>query len=111
MNYKRYKMLQKYVNGEPVEEYKQGELIDETVYDELSECNEGNPNPDEQIDGYLYQWVTAEGEYVCDGTDKYTKEIQKVSTDDGISWQNTGKVRQGILIEANSSDCEDTTEP
>lgn len=104
-------MLQKYVNGEPVEEYSQGELIDETVYDELSECNEGNANPDEQIDGYLYQWVTAEGEYVCDGTDKYTKEIQKVSTDGGISWQNTGKERQGILTEADSSDCEDAPEP
>ena len=49
MAYKRYKMLQLYVNGEAQEQYKQGELIDDTVYEELSECNEGNPKPDVNI--------------------------------------------------------------
>lgn len=49
MAYKRYKMLQLYVNGEAQEQYKQGELIDDTVYEELSECNEGNANPDVTI--------------------------------------------------------------
>ena len=55
MGYKRYKMLQKYVNGEPQEEYKQGELIDDTVYNTLEDCNNGNDNPDEPIVGNIYQ--------------------------------------------------------
>ena len=105
MGYKRYKMLQKYINGEPQEEYKQGELIDDTIYQTLDACNEGNQNPDKPIEGDIYQWVTVSGEYECVGYDKYTKEKEQVSTDGGQTWTDTGQTRAGTLIEANSVDC------
>lgn len=105
MGYKRYKMLQKYINGEVQEEYKQGELISSTVFSTLEACNEGNQRPDEPIEGDIYQWVTVSGEYLCNEYDKYTKEKEQSSSDRGVSWTDTGRTRQGSLIEANSSDC------
>ena len=105
MGYKRYKMLQKYINGEVQEEYKQGELISETVFSTLEACNEGNQRPDEPIEGDIYQWVTVSGEYLCNEYDKYAKEKEQSSSDRGVSWTDTGRTRQGSLIEANSSDC------
>ena len=105
MLYKRYKMLQKYINGEAQEEYKQGELISEATFGTLSECNEGNQKPDETIEGNIYQWVTISGDYVCNGKDKYTKEKEQSSSDGGKTWTDTGRTRQGYLIQANSTDC------
>ena len=105
MLYKRYKMLQKYINGEAQEEYKQGELISEVTFGTLSECNEGNQKPDESIEGNIYQWITISGDYVCNGKDKYAKEKEQSSSDGGITWIDTGRTRQGYLIEANSDDC------
>ena len=105
MIYKRYKMLQKYINGEPQEEYKQGELIDDTIYQTLDACNEGNQNPDKPIEGYIYQWVTVSGEYVCNDVNKYTKEKEQKSSNNGVTWTDTGRTRQGTLIEVNSADC------
>ena len=105
MGYKRYKMLQKYINGEPQEEYRQGELIDDTVYSTLEDCNDGNQKPDEPIEGYIYQWVTVSGEYVCNDVNKYTKEKEQKSSNNGVTWTDTGRTRQGTLIEANSEDC------
>jgi len=105
MLYKRYKMLQKYINGEAQEEYKQGELISEVTFATLSECNEGNQKPDEPIEGNDYQWVTISDDYICNGKDKYTKEKEQTSSDGGATWTDTGRTRQGDLIEANSDDC------
>ena len=105
MLYKRYKMLQKYINGEAQEEYKQGELISDVTFGTLSECNEGNQKPDESIEGNIYQWVTISGDYVCNGKDKYTKEKEQTSSDGGITWIDTGRTRQGDLLQANSDDC------
>ena len=105
MLYKRYKMLQKYINGEAQEEYKQGELISEVTFGTLSECNEGNQKPDESIEGNIYQWVTISDDYVCNGKDKYTKEKEQSSSDGGATWTDTGRTRQGYLIQANSTDC------
>lgn len=45
MGFKRYKMLQQYINGEAQEEYRQGDLIDDTVYNTLESCNDGNQKP------------------------------------------------------------------
>lgn len=105
MLYKRYKMLQKYINGEAQEEYKQGELISDVTFNTLSECNEGNQKPDETIEGNIYQWVTISNDYVCNGNDKYTKEKEQTSSDGGKTWIDTGRTRQGYLIQANSADC------
>lgn len=105
MIYKRYKMLQKYINGEAQEEYKQGELISEVTFDTLDGCNEGNQKPDEPIEGNDYQWVTISDDYICNGTDKYTKEKEQTSSDGGVTWTDTGRTRQGDLIQVNSDDC------
>ena len=109
MLYKRYKMLQKYINGEAQEEYKQGELISEVTFGTLSECNEGNQKPDETIEGNIYQWITISGDYVCNGKDKYTKEKEQSSSDGGKTWIDTGRTRQGYLLQANSTDCVEHT--
>ena len=105
MAYKRYKMLQKYVNGAVQEEYKQGELIDDITYTTLESCNEGNKRPSEPIEGDIYQWVTVSGEYVCNDVNKYTKEKEQKSSDKGVTWTDTGRTRQGDLIEVISADC------
>lgn len=105
MLYKRYKMLQKYINGEAQEEYKQGELISDVTFGTLSECNEGNQKPDEPIEGNIYQWVTISDDYICNGKDKYAKEKEQSSSDGGKTWIDTGRTRQGGIIQANSDDC------
>lgn len=105
MGFKRYKMLQKYINGEPQEEYRQGELIDDTIYSTLDACNEGNQKPDEPIADTTYQWVTIDNEYLCANYSKYTKEKEQISYDRGVTWEDTGKTRRGELIEPNSEDC------
>ena len=109
MLYKRYKMLQKYINGEAQEEYKQGELISDVTFGTLSECNEGNQKPDEPIEGNIYQWVTISDDYICNGKDKYAKEKEQSSSDGGKTWIDTGRTRQGGIIQANSADCDEPT--
>lgn len=97
-------MLQQYVNGVAQEVYKVGELISDTTYNSLSDCNSGNDKPDVPISS-LYQWVTVQNDYVCENGNKYTKQKQQVSFDEGISWNDTGETRTGSLIENNSVDC------
>lgn len=105
MGYKRYKMLQKYINGEPQDEYRQGELIDNTVYSTLDACNDGNEKPDEPIADTIYQWAEISDDFVCANFNKYTKEKEQISYDRGVTWEDTGKTRRGNLIEPNSEDC------
>ena len=104
MGFKRYKMLQKYINGEAQEEYKQGELIDDTVYSTLDACNDGNEKPDEPIYGVIYQWVDT-GTTGCLSGDKYTIEKEQISYDGGATWADTGNTRRGNLLEVDSDDC------
>lgn len=61
--------------------------------------------------GYpIYQWITVEGATMC-GSDEATKynqygvEKEQVSTDNGISWTDTGKQREGKMIESLSLKC------
>lgn len=61
--------------------------------------------------GYpIYQWVTVEGGTMC-GSDEATKynqygvEKEQVSTDNGVSWTDTGKQREGKMIENLSLKC------
>lgn len=105
MLYKRYKMLQKYINGEAQEEYKQGELISDVTFNTLDACNEGNQKPDEPIEGNEYQWVTVVGDYICYDGDKYSKQKEQRSSDGGVTWTDTGKTRKGDLIGTDSEDC------
>ena len=103
MGYKRYKMLQKYVNGVATEEYKQGDLISESEYSTYDVCMEGNEKPDVPVIGTIYQWVN-DGT-TCDGRSKYILEKQQKSTDNGVTWTNTGATRKGNLIASCSDDC------
>lgn len=104
MSYKRYKMLQKYISDVPQEEYRVGDLISDTVISTLEECNEGNLKPDVPVDGALYHWIE-NGDIMCENGDKYAVEKQQISEDNGVTWTDTGHIRQGDLIAAHSSDC------
>ena len=103
MSYKRYKMLQKYVNGVATEEYKQGDLISESEYSTYDVCMEGNEKPDVPVIDTIYQWVN-DGT-TCDGRSKYILEKQQKSTDSGVTWTDTGATRKGNLIASCSDDC------
>lgn len=54
--------------------------------------------------GVIYQWIPT-GEYICQGYNKYMKEKQVYSTDNGSTWTDTGNRRTGGLIEADSPYC------
>ena len=59
--------------------------------------------------GVMYQWVNVPGEYVCvykcGRADKYTKQKQQYSLDNGVHWEDTGETREGDFVEKNSADC------
>ena len=103
MGYKRYKMLQKYVNGVAMEEYKQGDLISDSEYSTYDVCMEGNEKPDVPVIDTIYQWVN-DGT-TCDGWSKYKLEKQQKSTDGGVTWTDTGATRKGDLVASCSDDC------
>ena len=103
MSYKRYKMLQKYVNGVATEEYMQGDLISESEYSTYDVCMEGNEKPDVPVIDTIYQWVN-DGT-TCDGWSKYKLEKQQKSTDGGVTWTDTGATRKGDLVASCSDDC------
>ena len=103
MGYKRYKMLQKYVNGVATEEYKQGDLISESEYSTYDVCMEGNEKPDVPVIDTIYQWVN--NGTTCDGWSKYKLQKQQKSTDGGVTWTDTGATRKGDLVASCSDDC------
>lgn len=49
-----------------------------------------------------YRWVPS-SEYICDGFNKYVKDVQQVYAS-GL-WVNTGEFKKGELVERNSEDC------
>ena len=59
--------------------------------------------------GVMYQWVDVPGEFICvykcGRADKYTKQKQQYSLDNGVHWEDTGETREGDFIEKNSADC------
>lgn len=91
--YNRYQKLQKYIDNVPQNEYKQGELLGE--YETLEEC-EGQ---------FQYRWVVSETRTMCSGYDLYKLEIKQVTTDGGVTWEDTDEIRLGSLIEAGSELC------
>lgn len=75
-------------------QYKMGELIEKN-------------SPDCGGVQKIYRWYALPDEYICNGYNKYYKEVYQVSTNDGFTWENVTplQTRTGQLIEANSIDC------
>lgn len=95
--YYRYEKYQKYINGVPADppEYKQGELIGTGEYDSLSDCESDA----------IYRWVD-NGETVCKEYSLYNQEKKQKSTDNGVTWTDTGEVRDGNkMIEQYAEEC------
>lgn len=89
--YNRYQKLQKYYLGVPVSppEYKQGGLITTGEWETIEQC-EGSRYIDK-------------GEYICVGDNKYQLLYEEQYIDG--SWVETGKTKQGELIEENADEC------
>lgn len=95
--YYRYEKYQKYINGVPADppEYKQGELIGTGEYDSLSDCESDA----------IYRWVD-NGKTVCKEYSLYNQEKKQKSTDKGVTWTDTGEVRDGNkIIEQYAKEC------
>lgn len=95
--YYKYEKYQKYINGIPADppEYKKGELIGTGEYDSKADCEKDS----------LYRWVD-NGKTVCKGYSLYNQEKKQKSTDKGVTWTDTGEVRDGNrLIDQYSKKC------
>lgn len=95
--YYRYEKYQKYINGVPADppEYKQGELIGTGEYNSLSDCESDA----------IYRWVD-NGKTVCKEYSLYNQEKKQKSTDNGVTWTDTGEVRDGNkMIEQYAEEC------
>ena len=95
--YYRYEKYQKYINGVPADppEYKRGELIGTGEYDSLSDCESDA----------IYRWVD-NGKTVCKEYSLYNQEKKQKSTDNGVTWTDTGEVRDGNkMIEQYAEEC------
>lgn len=111
MIYKRYKILQKYVKGEPQDIYKSSdEVVDERWFDSLEECQgwEGD-------DINVLRWVLVEGEYICelnaDGTYSKYQKYQRYSNIDGfIEEYIKGELLKDDVIDFSIEDCSDGIE-
>lgn len=92
--YYKYEKYQKYINGVPQDEYKQGEIVGEGEYDSLEDCESA----------VLYRWIDS-GETICDGYKLCVKELKEKSTNKGVTWVLTGESRAGTVIKAWASEC------
>lgn len=92
--YYKYEKYQKYVNGVPQDEYKQGNLIGTGEYSSLQDCEEGA----------IYKWIDSGGT-ICDGYKLCVKEIKQKSTDGGNTWITTSETRAGTVIDMWSTKC------
>lgn len=92
--YNKYEKYQKYINGIPQDEYKQGELIGIDDYLNLEDCEEGA----------IYRWENTD-QTVCNGYDLCVQQVKQKSLDGGKTWTNTTVVRIGEVIDSYSSEC------
>ena len=95
--YYKYEKYQKYINGIPADppEYKKGELIGTGEYDSKADCEKDS----------RYRWVD-NGKTVCKKYSLYNQEKKQKSTDKGVTWTDTGEVRDGNrLIDQYSTKC------
>ena len=79
---------------QPLEEYEKGELYET----HSASCGAGV---------FQYRWVLVNNAYICDGKDRYTREIYQYS-EDGVVWYNVFPTvyRKGYLVESNSPFCD-----
>lgn len=96
--YYKYQKYVSYDNGatwQPLNEYQKGELMQFNSED----CGGGI--------GTLYKWVVVDGEYECNGYDKYEKTQKYVSYDNGVTYSAVTPSEYGIggLIQKNSENC------
>ena len=102
--YRRFRVQQKYVNGQPTEEYRLGVEIDSTDYNSLEECKKGSDCTELE-----YRWVDMESadDYICEGTNKYKKQMKQQKCITEEAWTNVYpyEYQKGELIEHDSVDC------
>lgn len=79
---------------QPLEEYEKGELYET----HSASCGAGV---------FQYRWVLVNNGYICDGKDRYSREIYQYS-EDGTVWYNVFPTmyRKGYLVESNSPFCD-----
>lgn len=60
----------------------------------------------------LERWVTVDGDYLCDGNNKYKKEILKQSFDGGVTWypSNPAAFRTGQFVSVDKEFCSYSSE-
>lgn len=96
----KYYKKQRYVSyndgltWQPLEEYEKGELYEA----HSSSCGAGV---------FQYRWVLINNGYICDGKDRYTREVYQYS-EDGTVWYNffPTQYRKGTLVETDSPFCD-----
>lgn len=79
---------------QPLEEYEKGELYET----HSASCG---------ASVFQYRWVLVDNAYICDGKDRYTREVYQYS-EDGVVWYNVfpTQYRKGYLVESNSPFCD-----
>ena len=102
--YRRFRVQQKYVNGQPTEEYRLGAEVDGANYHSLEACESGS-----ECTELEYRWVDMESadDYICDGTNKYKKQKKQQKCVNEETWTDVYpyEYQKGELIEQNSVDC------
>ena len=102
--YRRFRVQQKYVNGQPTEEYRLGVEVDGTNYHSLEACQSGS-----ECTELEYRWVDMESadNYICDGTNKYKKQKKQQKCVNEETWTDVYpyEYQKGEIIEQNSVDC------
>ena len=102
--FRRFRVQQKYVNGQPTEEYRLGAEVDGTNYHSLEACQSGS-----ECTELEYRWVDVESadDYICDGVNKYKKQKKQQKCVNEETWTDVYpyEYQKGDLIEQNSVDC------
>lgn len=100
--YRRFRVQRKYINGQPTDETRLGEQIDSTDYPSLEECERGSGCTDLE-----YRWVDVQNEYICEGMNKYTKQMKQQKCVTETEWADVYpyEYQKGTVIETSSTDC------
>ena len=58
-------------------------------------------------DGYLERWIPVDGGYICEGNNKYIKEILQISNDGGVTWYPSNPLasRTGEFVKVDEEFC------
>ena len=97
--YYKQKRIVSYDDGNTWQDVSPAEYQVGGLYEiDSADCSEGES---------IIRWVLVPGDYLCEGKNKYQKEIEQYSTDNGLTWFNVypATYRKGLLIEPNSIIC------